>query len=61
MNPYEPTKVPGRPQKYKSIIGTDQDVFGRDPLGKKGMKSSEEKGEDSTDFALNLESTRGVY
>jgi hypothetical protein len=63
LNPNEPTKVPGRPQKYKSIIGTDQDVFGRDPLGKKGMKSKEEKGEDSMDFSLNLtnENTMGIF
>jgi hypothetical protein len=57
-NPNEPTKVPGRPQKYKSIIGTDEDAFGRDRLGKKGMKSKEEKGEDGR---LTLENTMGVY
>lgn len=63
LDPSDPVKVPGRPQKYKSIIGTDDDVFGRDRLGRKGMKSKEEKGEDSTDFSLGLtnENTLGVY
>jgi hypothetical protein len=62
-NANEPTKVPGRPQKYKSIIGTDDSVFGRDPIGKKGMKSKEEKGEDSMDYnpTLALESTMGIF
>jgi hypothetical protein len=62
-NPGEPVKVPGRPQKYKSIIGTDEDVFGRDRLGRKGMNSKEEKGEDSMDFSNSLtnESAMRVY
>jgi hypothetical protein len=62
-NPGEPVKVPGRPQKYKSIIGTDEDVFGRDRLGRKGMNSKEEKGEDSMNFSNSLtnESTLGIY
>jgi len=62
-NANEPTKIPGRPQKYKSIIGTDDSVFGRDPIGKKGMKSKEEKGEDSMDYnpSLALESTKGIF
>ena len=62
-NKNEPTKIPGRPQKYKSIIGTDDSVFGRDPIGKKGMNSKEEKGEDSMDYnpSLALESTMGIF
>jgi len=59
----EPTKVSGRPQKNMSIIGTDQSVFGRDPIGRKGLNSKEEKGEDSMDYgsALALESTKGIF
>lgn len=62
-NPEEPTKIPGRPQKYKSIIGTDDSVFGRDPIGKRGYKSKEEKGEDSMEYnpSMALESTMGVF
>ena len=62
-NPNEPTKIPGRPQKFKSIIGTDEDVFGRDSLGKYNMKSNAETGEDkrNSEFAggspLALEQT----
>jgi hypothetical protein len=62
-NPNEPTKIPGRPQKFKSIIGTDDDVFGRDSLGKYNMKSNAETGEDkrNSEFAggspLALEQT----
>ena len=63
LNPNEPKKIPGRPQKYKSIIGTDESPFGRDAIGKKGMKSKEEKGEDSMNLSLGVtnESTLGVY
>lgn len=59
----EPTKVSGRPQKNMSIVGTDQSVFGRDPIGRKGLNSKEEKGEDSMDYhsALALESTKGIF
>ena len=66
-NPDEPTKIPGRPQKYKSIIGTDKSVFGRDPIGKKGYKSKEEKGEDNMKTTykgagpLALENTKLEY
>jgi hypothetical protein len=66
-NPNEPLKLPGRPQKYNSIIGTDKSAFGRDPIGKKGMKSKENKGEDNmkTDFSnggpLALENTMAEY
>jgi len=62
-NPNEPVKIPGRPQKFKSIIGTDEDVFGRDSLGKYNMKSNAETGEDkrNSEFAggspLALEQT----
>jgi hypothetical protein len=62
-NPNEPVKIPGRPQKFKSIIGTDDDVFGRDSLGKYNMKSNAETGEDkrNSEFAggspLALEQT----
>jgi hypothetical protein len=63
LNPYEPKKVPGRPHKYNSIIGTDQSTFGRDPIGKKSMNSKEEKGEDSMKLSLSStnESTLGIY
>lgn len=47
-NPNEPTKLPGRPEKYKSIIGKDSDPLGgRDRLGSYDMKSNAETGEDS--------------
>lgn len=45
-NPNEPTKLPGRPQKYKSIIGTDDSIFGRDAIGRKSMNANSNKGED---------------
>ena len=38
---------PGRPKKYQSKIGTDASVFGRDAIGKKGMKDGQGKSEDS--------------
>jgi hypothetical protein len=63
-NPNEPIKMPGRPEKYKSIIGTDKSIFGRDPIGKKGMSSSIERGEDKVEYKggpLSFESTMAVY
>ncbi len=36
--------LPGRPKEKASIYGTDQSAFGRDPLGKKGMKQGEPEG-----------------
>jgi hypothetical protein len=47
---YDETNVqdgPGRPKKYQSKIGTDASVFGRDAIGKKGMKDGQGKSEDS--------------
>jgi hypothetical protein len=63
-NPNEPVKMPGRPEKYKSIIGTDKSAFGRDPIGRKGMGSSMERGEDKVEYKggpLSFESTKAIY
>jgi hypothetical protein len=63
-NPKEPVKMPGRPEKYKSIIGTDKSAFGRDPIGRKGMGSNMERGEDKVEYKggpLSFESTMAVY
>jgi hypothetical protein len=66
-NPNEPVKLPGRPQKYKSIIGRDDDPMGgRDRLGQYDMKSNAETGEDNfkSEFKggpLNLEGSMNEY
>ena len=63
-NPNGPVKMPGRPEKYKSIIGTDKSAFGRDPIGRKGMGSSMERGEDKVEYKggpLSFESTMAIY
>ena len=65
-NPEEPKKMPGRPQKYKSVYGTDDSAFGRDRLGVYDLKSNAETKEDSTkqEFkggALNLENTMAIF
>lgn len=63
-DPNGPVKMPGRPEKYKSIIGTDKSAFGRDPIGRKGMGSSMERGEDKVEYkggSLSFEGTRAVY
>ena len=39
-NPDEPVKMPGRPEKNKSLYGKDASNFGRDRLGKEEMKPS---------------------
>jgi hypothetical protein len=62
LDPNRPTKVPGRPQKYKSTYATDDSPFGRDRLGSYDLKSNAETGEDSfkpkfKGGPLNLEST----
>jgi len=46
-DPNEPVKKPGRPVIYKSRRGKDDSPFGRDPLGKLGMKSASDRGEDT--------------
>jgi len=46
-DPNRPTKISGRPQKYKSTYGTDDSPFGRDRLGSYDLKSNAETGEDS--------------
>lgn len=66
-NPNEPVKLPGRPQKYKSVIGRDDDPMGgRDRLGQYDMKSNAETGEDNfkSEFKggpLNLEGSINEY
>jgi len=62
LDPNRPTKVPGRPQKYKSTYATDDSPFGRDRLGSYDLKASAETGEDSfkpkfKGGPLNLENT----
>jgi len=69
LDPNRPTKVSGRPQKYKSTYGTDDSPFGRDRLGSYDLKSNAETGEDSfkpkfKGGPLNLEntvSTKALY
>jgi len=46
-DPNRPTKIAGRPQKYKSTYGTDDSPFGRDRLGAYDLKANAETGEDS--------------
>jgi hypothetical protein len=46
-DPNRPTKISGRPQKYKSTYGTDDSPFGRDRLGSYDLKANAETGEDS--------------
>ena len=66
-NPSEPVKMPGRPEKYKSTFRTDDSAFGRDGIGRYGMKSSAEQGEDSfrrSEYKggpLSFESTKAIY
>jgi len=65
-NPNEPVKLPGRPRKYKSTFGTDSSAFGRDGIGRYGMKSNAETGEDSLKpkykgGPMSFESTMAVY
>ena len=65
-NPSEPVKLPGRPEKYKSTFRTDKSPFGRDSVGRFGMKSNAENGEDSLKpkykgGPLSFESTKSVY
>jgi hypothetical protein len=60
--PQEEYETPGRPEKYKSTKGTDKAAFGRDPMGRKDMKSNAETGEDKLKpeyraSSLALEST----
>ena len=62
LDPNRPTKVPGRPQKYKSTYATDDSPFGRDRLGSYDLKANAETGEDSfkpkfKGGPLNLENT----
>jgi hypothetical protein len=66
-DPTEPVKMPGRPEKYKSTFRTDDSAFGRDAIGRYGMKSNAERGEDSfrkSEYKggpLSFESTKAVY
>lgn len=66
-NPNEPVKISGRPQKYKSTIGTDKNSFGRDPMGTGDLRSGGNAGEDGMKqnfkggSALALENTRLEY
>lgn len=46
-DPNRPTKISGRPTKYKSTYGTDDSPFGRDRLGAYDLKANAETGEDS--------------
>ena len=65
MNPNEPVKMPGRPEKYKSTYGKDESPFGRDAMGRGDLRSGG-AGEDASSLknnfrggsALALESTR---
>jgi hypothetical protein len=64
-NPNEPRKVPGRPEKYKSIYGTDESPFGRGGVYDMGNQNAETK-EDKVGVsfkggALNMESTKAIY
>jgi len=64
--PEEEYESPGRPQKYKSTKGTDKAAFGRDPIGRAGVKSNAETGEDKITpeyrpAALTLENTNQEY
>jgi hypothetical protein len=45
--PKDEYKSPGRPQKHKSIRGTDASSFGRDAMGTYDLKSNAETGEDN--------------
>lgn len=68
-DPNRPTKISGRPAKYKSTYGTDDSPFGRDRLGAYDLKANAETGEDSfkpkfKGGPLNLEraeSTMAIY
>ena len=53
-NPNEPTKLPGRPQKYASTTNTDKSPFGRDAMGTYDMKASVESGENSNSVRHNF-------
>lgn len=46
-DPNRPTKISGRPTKYKSTYKTDDSPFGRDRLGSYDLKANAETGEDS--------------
>jgi hypothetical protein len=46
-DPNRPTKISGRPEKYKSTYKTDDSPFGRDRLGSYDLKANAETGEDS--------------
>ena len=46
-DPDRPTKISGRPTKYKSTYKTDDSPFGRDRLGSYDLKANAETGEDS--------------
>lgn len=67
-NPNEPTKLPGRPQKYKSTYGKDESPFGRDAMGRSDLRSGG-AGEDSSTLkhnykggsAIALENTKLEY
>ena len=64
-DPNRPTKISGRPTKYKSTYGTDDSPFGRDRLGAYDLKANAETGEDSfkpkfKGGPLNLESTEST-
>jgi hypothetical protein len=66
-SPNEPVKVSGRPQKYKSTIGTDKNSFGRDPMGTGDLRSADGGGENSRSLnfkggsPLALEQTKLTY
>ena len=58
-------KVPGRPQKYKSIYGTDESPFGRSGVYDMATQNAETK-EDKVGVsfkggAMNMESTKAIY
>ena len=64
-DPNEPMKIPGRPQKYKSIYGTDESPFGRAGVYDMNNQNAETK-EDKVGVtfkggALNMESTKAIY
>jgi hypothetical protein len=64
-NPKEPMKIPGRPQKYKSIYGTDESPFGRSGVYDMNNQNAETK-EDKVGVtfkggALNMENTMAIY
>jgi hypothetical protein len=64
-NPKEPMKIPGRPQKYKSIYGTDESPFGRSGVYDMNTQNAETR-EDKVGVtfkggALNMENTMAIY